>query len=94
MVPCCWFVVAGLDAPRCACSFCELIGWKKAWEVSDGTWLRLAALGGLPDTEPEMLPLRLPLCTPRRNGVDCDQAPLEEDKPVFAVPGRDSELFR
>lgn len=38
----CWLMVAGRDVvPRCAWSFCELIGRKKALEVSDGTWLPL-----------------------------------------------------
>jgi hypothetical protein len=37
-----------LPAPplRCAWSFWELRGWKKACDVNDGTWLRLLELVG------------------------------------------------
>jgi hypothetical protein len=91
MLPRFWLVVAGREAPRWAWSFWELIGRKKACEVSEGTWLRLAEVGGLP-AGPEMLPLMLPPCRPWRRGVDCDQPPpRDDDMPVLAVPGLDSD---
>ena len=64
------------------------MGWKKACDVSDGTWLLLAALGGLP-VDPEMLLFKLTRCRPIR----CGCPPRDDENPVFAVPGRESEAM-
>lgn len=64
------------------------MGWKKACDVRDGTWLLLAALGGLP-VDPEMLLFKLALWRPIR----CGCPPRDEENPVLAVPGRESEAM-
>lgn len=85
-------MVDGLVTPRCACNFCELMGRKKACDVSDGTWLLPVELVGLPATDPEAVDAILPLFPEGRlrNGCGC----ALEDTPVRAVPGRDSEARR
>ncbi len=85
-------MVDGLVTPRWACSFCELMGRKKACDVSDGTWLLPAELVGLPATDPEVVEFMLPLFAerPLRSGCGC----ALEDTPVLAVPGLDSEAKR
>jgi hypothetical protein len=70
----CRFIVVGRAAPRCAWSFWEDIGWKKACEVSEGTWLLLVELGGrAPALVVEAAMLLLPALrrlpdSPRLNG--------------------------
>ena len=70
------------------------MGWKKARDVSDGTWLRLVELDGRASTEAAtILPcmLALLLCcavTFFRSGVILDH-PVLEDIPVRALPGLD-----
>lgn len=66
------FIVVGLVIPLCACSFCELIGRKKACDVRVGTWLLLVELvGRTPIVELPTLPAMLPRFPdrPRRRGV-------------------------
>lgn len=68
------------------------MGWKKACEVKEGTWLRLAELWARRE-DPDMLSLRptiLPLWPPFLKEFLFDQAPRWEDRPVFAVPGLES----
>ena len=87
-------MVPGLPRPLWACNFCELIGRKKACDVSVGTWLRLIALPGrAPTDDPPTLPAmlaRLP-ASPCRNDGACPHGVLWEMPvmPVLAVPGRE-----
>jgi hypothetical protein len=63
--------------------------------VSEGTWVLPVELGGRPLViDPATLLEILPLFRPSRSCVGCDHAPRVEDKPVLAVPGRDSEAMR
>jgi len=81
-------MVGGRAAPRWACSFWELMGRKKACDVSEGTWLLLVELAGrCPIVEPLVLPVKLTRFweSPRRRGVG-----PRDDAPVRAVPGRDA----
>lgn len=94
----CLLIVDGRVAPRCACSFWELIGRKKADEETEGTWLRLAALAGRAPFAVELdtaLPARLVLfpfaASPWRSGMGCGQAAgtLCEDIADLVVPACD-----
>lgn len=88
-------MVDGLAAPRWACSFCELMGRKKACDVRDGTWLLPVKLGGRPPIDPDVLGVRLFLLfeSARRSGCDGGK-PVLEELPVLAVPGRESDTSR
>lgn len=83
-------MVDGLVAPRCACSFWELMGRKKAEDETEGTWLRLAALAGRPVLVefPPVLPAILARFpdSPRRSGVGCDHPGLCDAIADLAVP--------
>ncbi len=81
-------VAAGFATARWACSFCELMGRKKALDVREGTWLLLAVVDG-PPAELAKLPRLGCRPAPKFLRTDCEENAPFEEAPVLVVSGWD-----